>query len=172
MSFFFFFSNLFLYDVKGHLHVSHMLTPFSLFLPCITVFLAIYTSMLTGACARAAQGSPCFAKIWVPVQQVPREGKKNVALKTYENEGRMCLICEILKEGDSVANGRERHSVLPAWSAGDKYTEKWAKAKQITAEGKKKSMGCHGEKERMEERKGLDTLTLCKMFSWLTFVNV
>lgn len=128
--------------------------------------------MLTGACARAAQGSPCFAKIWVPVQQVPREGKKNVALKTYENEGRMCLICEILKEGDSVANGRERHSVLPAWSAGDKYTEKWAKAKQITAEGKKKSMGCHGEKERMEERKGLDTLTLCKMFSWLTFVNV
>lgn len=36
----------------------------------------------------------------------------------------------------------------------------------------KKNIGCHGEKERMEERNGLDKLTLCKMLPWFTFVNV
>lgn len=36
----------------------------------------------------------------------------------------------------------------------------------------KKSTGCHGQKERMEETSGLDKLTLCKILPWFTFVSV
>lgn len=36
----------------------------------------------------------------------------------------------------------------------------------------KKSTGCHGQNERMEEISGLDKLTLCKILLWFTFVSV
>lgn len=36
----------------------------------------------------------------------------------------------------------------------------------------KKSIGCHGQKEGMEEVSGLDKLTLSKILPWFTFFGV
>lgn len=69
----------------------------------------------------------------------------------------------------------ERHSVLPAWSNRISRRQKYRKVgKEQTKQQQrvKKSIGCHGEKERMEERNGLGKLTLCKILPWFTFVNV
>lgn len=76
---------------------------------------------------------------------------------------------------DSVANGKEKHSVLPARSNRIHRRQMYRKvSKDQTKQQQrvKKTIGCHGEKERMEERNGLDKLTLCKMLPWFTFVNV
>jgi len=56
--------------------------------------------------------------------------------------------------GESVANGSGKHSVLPAQSNRISSRQMYKKSGQgpnkATAEGKK-SIECHGEKERMGE---------------------
>lgn len=68
---------------------------------------------------------------------------------------------------------RDRHSVLLAQSSRISRRQMYRKVGKYktTAEGKK-SIGCHGQKERMEEISSLDKLTLCKILPWFTFVSV
>lgn len=58
--------------------------------------------MLIGACARAAGKLPCFAKMGAYNLHVSGGGEKYIAVKIYENDGRMCIICKILKKGETA----------------------------------------------------------------------
>lgn len=79
------------------------------------------------------------------------ERKKKVSLKIYENGSRMCWICKTHKKvRDRVANGREKHSVLPARSDRISRRQKYRKVGKDQTQKQqrvKKSIGCHGEKE-------------------------
>lgn len=105
----------FLYDIKGHLY---MLPPFPFSCFASQACKSFTLSMLTEAYARAGQGSPCFAKVWMTVISKFLEkggGGGEASLKIYENDGRMCLICKTLKDERQCSKWeRERHSVFPA----------------------------------------------------------
>lgn len=58
--------------------------------------------MLIGACIRAAGISPLFAKMGAYNLHVSGGGEKYVAVKIYENDGRMCIIYKILKKRETA----------------------------------------------------------------------
>lgn len=58
--------------------------------------------MLTGACIKAAGSSPCFAKMGAYNLHISGGGEKYVAVKIYEKDGRMCIICKIPKKREAA----------------------------------------------------------------------